>query len=208
MESTWAITEMILEEAKLSAKNIFQEAKKSAEDVLEKQRQLGVQKGKESAQLLLKKTQKEAEFDKLRTMANAKIKADWVILSKKDAWIDNVLNGAKNNFKILTGTKKYIPILEKLIIDAGLILGGKELEVMLNKRDSKLPLKLEKLAKVIGDKTGVETKLSMVKDASDVIGGAILKTANGSVVMDNTFDDMLVRREKDLRLEVAKILFK
>jgi vacuolar-type H+-ATPase subunit E/Vma4 len=207
MESTRVITEMILEEAKKSAEHIIQEAQKSAEETLEKQRQLGVQKANESARLLFKKAESEVELNKLRSMANAKIKANWVILSKKETWIDNVLNEAKNKLKILTQSKKYLPILEKLITEAGVILGGKELEVLLNEQDSASPLKLDDLAKEISERTGFETKLRLSEEKPKVIGGAIVRTANGKVVMDNTFDDILRRREKDLRSEIAKILF-
>jgi vacuolar-type H+-ATPase subunit E/Vma4 len=207
MESTRVITEMILEEAKKSAEHIIQEAQKSAEETLEKQRQLGVQKANESARLLFKKAESEVELNKLRSMANAKIKANWVILSKKETWIDNVLNEAKNELKILTQSRKYLPILEKLITEAGVILGGKELEVLLNEQDSASPLKLDDLAKEISERTGFETKLRLSEEKPKVIGGAIVRTANGKVVMDNTFDDILRRREKDLRSEIAKILF-
>jgi vacuolar-type H+-ATPase subunit E/Vma4 len=207
MESTRAITELILQEAKKSAEHIIQEAQKSAEETLEKQRQLGVQRANETARLLLKKAEREAELNKLKSVANAKIKANWVILSKKETWIDNVLNEAKNELKILTQTKKYRPILEKLIIEAGIILGGKELEVSMNKQDSTLPLKLDNIAKEISEKTGFKTKLRLSEGKLKVIGGAIVRTANGKVIMDNTFDDILQRREKDLRFEIAKILF-
>ena len=207
MESTRAITEVILQEAKKSAEHIIQEAQKSAEEILEKQRQLGVQKANESARLIVKKAESEVELNKLRSMANAKIKANWVILSKKETWVDNVLNEAKNKLKILTQSKEYISILEKLITEASVILGGKNLEVLLNEQDSTLPLKLDDLAKEISEKTGFETKLRLSGEKLKVIGGAIVRTANGKVIMDNTFDDILRRREKDLRFEIAKILF-
>jgi len=207
MESTRAITEVILQEAKKSAEHIIQEAQKSAEEILEKQRQLGVQKANESARLIVKKAESEVELNKLRSMANAKIKANWVILSKKETWVDNVLNEAKNKLKILTQSKEYISILEKLITEAGVILGGKELEVLLNEQDSILPLKLDDLAKKISERTGFETKLRLSEEKLKAIGGAIVRTANGKVIMDNTFDDILRRREKDLRFEIAKILF-
>lgn len=207
MESTRVITEMILEEAKKTAEHIIQEAQKSAEETLEKQRQLGVQKANESAQLVFKKAESEVEINKLRSMANAKIKANWVILSKKETWIDSVLNEAKNKLKILTQSKKYLPILEKLITEASIMLGGKELEVLLNEQDSALPLKLDDIAKEISEKTGSKTKLRLSEEKLKVIGGAIVRMANGKVIMDNTFDDILRRREKDLRSEIAKILF-
>ena len=207
MESTRVMTEVILEEAKKSAKHILQRAKSSVEDTLEKQKQLGVKRANEAAKLLLKKAESEAELNKLNSIANSKIKANWVILAKKETWIDNVLNEAKSELKILTKSKKYLPILEKLIIEAGVILGGKELYVSLNNQDSALHLKLDDIAQKISDKTGSETKLRLSKEKPEVTGGAMVRKANGKVIMDNTFDDILRRREKELRFEIAKILF-
>ena len=207
MESTRVITEMIVEEAKKSAEHVLQEAEKSAADMLKRQKQRGVQRAKEAAEILLKKAESEAELNKLNSIANSKIKAKWVILSKKETWIDNVLNEAKKELKILAQSKKYTPILEKLITEAGVILGGKELEVLLNPQDSALPLKLDNLAKEISEKTGCKTKLNMSKEKPEVIGGAIVRTADGKLIMDNTFDDILRRRERELRSEIAKILF-
>lgn len=208
MESTRAITDVILQEAQKSAEHIIHNAQKSAEEMQEKQRQLGVQRANESARLLLKKAGSEVEVNKLSNMANAQIKANWVVLSKKETWIDNVLNEAKNELKILTRSKKYLPILETLIIEAGVTSGGKELEVLLNEQDLTLPLKLDNLAKEISEKTGLKTKLRLSKEKAKVIGGAIVRTADGKVIMDNTFDDILMRREKDLRSKIAEILFK
>ena len=208
MESTRAITEMILLEAQESAEHIIQEAQKSVEDTLEKQRQRGVNKANEVAQSIFKKAENEAEVIKLSITADAKIKANWTMLSKKECCIVAVIDEVKNKLRILTQTKEYISILEKLITEAGIILGGKQLEVLLNERDSTLPLKLDKLAKEIGEKTGFETKLRLSEEKAKVIGGAMVRTINGKVIMDNTFDDILKRREKDLRFKITKILFK
>ena len=208
MESTRAITEVILLEAQKSAEHIIQEAQKSAEDTLEKQRQRGVNKANEVAQSIFKKAENEAEVIKLSITADAKIKANWTMLSKKELWIAAVLNETKDKLRLLTQSKEYRPILEKLITEAGIILGGKELEVLLSEKDSALSLKLDKLAKEISEKTGFETKLRLSEEKPKVIGGAMVRTTNGKVIMDNTFDDILGRREKDLRSKIAKILFK
>src|SRR4030042_3430164 len=208
MESARAITEVILQEARKLAEHIIQEAQQSVEDTLEKQRQRGINRANEVAQSIFKKAENEAEVIKLRIMAEAKIKANWAVLSKKEQQITAVLNETKNRLKILTHSKEYIPILEKLITDASVILGGKKLEVLLNEQDSTLPLKLGKLAREISEKTGVETTLRSSKEKTKVIGGAMVRTIDGKVVMDKTFDDILQRRVKDLRSKIAKILFK
>ena len=208
MESTQAITEVILQEAKNAAKQIIQEAKQSVEDIVEKQRQRGVNRASEATKLILKKAKNETEVIKLSMTADAKMKANWMVLSKKEQLITDVINETRNRLGILTQSKEYIPVLGKLITDASIILGGKELEVLLNEQDSTLPLKLDKLSREISKKTGVETKLRLSKEKTTAIGGAVVRTTNGKVVMDNTFDDILRRREKDTRSKIAKMLFK
>ena len=71
-----------------------------------------------------------------------------------------------------------------------------------------MPLKLDKLSREISEKTGSKTKLKLSQEKTQAIGGAVVKSTNGKVVMDNTFDDILRQREKDIRSKIAKMLFK
>lgn len=130
-----------------------------------------------------------------------------IILSKKEQIINNVLDEVKRRLKILTQSKEYISILEKLILEAGIILGGGELEVQLNAHDSKLPLNFDRIAAEVSKKTGVETKLKLSEEKIEAIGGAIVKANNGKIIMDNTFDDIINRQERIFRLKIAKVLF-
>jgi vacuolar-type H+-ATPase subunit E/Vma4 len=93
-------------------------------------------------------------------------------------------------------------------VDAGTVLGGGALEILLNKRDSTLPLKLNVLTKKIAEKTEKKTQLRLSKQKIEALGGAVVKTANGRIVADNTFEAIIQRREKDLRFKIAKILFR
>ncbi len=207
IESLKSITEQILQEAKESAEAILKDAQEYLNRKLEEQRQLGINKANEEARYLLKKAEAEAETDRLRKIAEAKIKANWIILSQKEQIINTVLSEVKKRLKILTKSKEYIFILEKLILEAGIILGGGELEVQLNAQDSTLPLDFNRMALNIGERTGVETKLRLSEEKIEVIGGAIVKAANGKFLMDNTFDDIINRQERNFRIKIAKFLF-
>jgi V/A-type H+-transporting ATPase subunit E len=58
----------------------------------------------------------------------------------------------------------------------------------------------------VKSETGTETKFDF-GDAIDTIGGAVLKTKNGEIEVNNTIEARLLRYKKDLRGQVAKILF-
>ena len=77
---------------------------------------------------------------------------------------------------------------------------------MLNENDSSLPLKLNTLEKKIFDRTGVKTRLKISKQQIKAVG-VIVKTVDGRIFVDNTFEAILSRRERELRLKIARILF-
>ena len=200
------IVDQIIHDAKKEAKSIVEEAQKSAEMMLEKRRELAREKAGKKASSILKRAESEVEAIKEMVPTDAKRKAGWMILSEKERLVTGVLDEVKTKLEALSQSEKYIPILEKMILDAGIVLGGGKLEVSLNERDSALPLKFSTLAKAIAEKTGKKTQIKLSKEKTEAFGGAVVKKVDGRIVVDNTFEAILKRRERDLRFKIAKIL--
>lgn len=200
------IIDRILNDAREEAKTIVKEAKRSAEMLLEKQRQLASHSAEKEVYSLLKRAENEAAVIKGKVTTDIKRKAGWLVLSEKERLVTSVLNEVKNRLVNLQKSEEYLPVLEKLIVDAGTVLDGGTLEVMLNENDSSLPLKLNKLEKKIADGTGVKTRLKISKQQIKAVG-VIVKTNDGKIFVDNTFEAILSRRERELRLKIARILF-
>jgi len=173
------IVDRILYDSRKKAKSIIKEAHKSAEMMLEKQKESARRKAGEKVSSMLKKTESEATTIRGTVFTDVRRKASWTVLSEKT-----------------------------FIVDAGTVLDGGTLEVLLNKRDSTLPLKLNMLAKIIAEKTEKKTQLKLSKQKIETFGGAVVKTVEGKIVADNTFEAILKRREKELRFKIAKILFR
>lgn len=206
-EETQRITDQILVDAREDARSIIVEARRSAEMMMEKQRGLGCQKAQERVSSILSKAKNEADIARGMVFTDVKRKAGWMILSEKERLMASVLDEAKSQLAALAKTKKYVPELERIIVDAGTELGGGKLQVVLNKHDSALPLRLDAMSKLISERTGNKTELVLSKERIESSGGAVVKTADGKIVLDNTFEAMLKRRERNLRLKIAKILF-
>ena len=103
---------------------------------------------------------------------------------------------------------EYKASLEKVITEAGTEIGGGDLIVLVKESDAtKIKGSLTSIEKSISDKTGTPTKLEMGDDIN-TIGGAILKTKNGEIEVNNTIEARMLRFKKSLRSEVAGILFK
>lgn len=205
MESENKLLDQILKDAKEEAKIIVKEAQRSAAIIMEKQRQSARQSAEKEAYSILKRAENEAEIIKGKVATDIKRKANWIVVSEKGRMVESVLNEAKNRLVNLKKTE-YLSFLEKLIIDAGIVLGGGMLEVILNEKDSSLPLKINKLEKKITDRTGLKTRLKISKKQSKALG-AIVKIVDGKIFVDNTYDAIFDRHERELKLKIARILF-
>lgn len=206
MTSADALTDALLSDANETAEKIIQNAKKTVHGALEEQRKKGRERAREIITSINKKAQNESVIIKLRDTALAERKAKWLILEKKHALIEKVLNQVKDELRTLIETNKYLPILENLIVEGGTILDITDLEVILNERDSTLQLDLDKLAEKIGEKTGKKTIITKSEKKIDVIGGAII-LGNVKIVMNNTFESMLNNSDSQIRFKIAQTLF-
>jgi vacuolar-type H+-ATPase subunit E/Vma4 len=207
MTSADALIEALLSEAHETAEKIIQDVKKTVQGTLEEQRKKGRERAREIVISIDKKARNDSVIIKLRNTASAERKANWLILEKKHALIENVLNQVKDELRTWIKTNKYIHVLENLIVEGGIIVGATELEVILNERDSTLSLDLDKLAEKIGKETGTKTKITKSAKEIGVIGGAMIQTTDGKIVMNNTFEGMLNNSDSEIRFKIAQILF-
>jgi len=200
------IIDRILNDAREEAETIVKDAQKSAETIIAKQRITARHNAEKEVYSLFKRAENEAEIIRGKVSTDIKRRAGWIVLSEKDRLITSVLTEAKNKLVNMQNSKEYFPILEKLIVDSAAVLDGGILEVLLNKKDLALPLKLDKLEKEISDRIGVKTQLRF-SDQHITAVGVIVKTVDDRIFVNNTFEVILSRRERELRLKIAQILF-
>ena len=199
------ILDLILKNAQEEAEHILKDAKKSAENTIEKQRQVARQSAEKRCRSLIKRAENDAEIIRGKVSTEIKRQAGWTVLSEKNHLIQNALDAVKNKLINLKKTE-YVPVLENLIVEAGTVLGGGPLEVLLTDKDSNLPLNFSKMKKQITNNTGVKTQLKLSKEKSKD-AGAIVKGQDGKIFEDNTFEAILKRRKKELTMKASKILF-
>ena len=207
MTSADALIEALLSEARETAEKIIQDAKKTVQDTLKEQRKKGRESAREKVILIGQKAQNDAVINKLRDKASTESKANWLILEKKHVLIENVLNQVKDELRTQIKSDKYVHILENLIVEGCINIGETDLEVILNERDSTIPLDLDKLAENVGEKTGLKTMITKSAKKMDAIGGAIIQTTDGKIIIDNTFEGMLKYSESEIKLKIAQTLF-
>jgi len=176
MKSSKELIDALLFEAHETAEKIVLDTKKMIKDTLKDQRKKGKERAKDVVNSIEKKAQNDSKINQLREIASVKSKAKGLILKKKQALIENVLVKVKDELHKRMKNDEYFNFLENLIVEGGIILGGKDLEVALNERDSNLPLDYNKLAGKIEEKTGNKTNITKAGKAINVIGGTIIQT--------------------------------
>jgi V/A-type H+-transporting ATPase subunit E len=204
--STEKILDRILEEANKKVNTILEEAKRSAKTILDNSKNAAEKNAKKEASEIIKNAKIVSETIREKVATDIKRKASWITLYEKDHLIEEVLQEAKKRLIDLKKTKEYPPILEDLIVNAGIVLGGGKLEVVFHKPNSFKSLNLGKIEQKIKDETDIKTELIISKIYTKKTG-VIVNKINDKIFVDNTFEALIGRYEKKLRLEIAKILF-
>ena len=210
MSSVDPLVKALLAEAHETADQIILNARVKVRDTLNEQEKKGGDKAKEMVKLIEANAQKKVTINKQQYTASAELKAEWLILEKEHAMVDKVLSRVNTELHNLIKEKPddYLHVLESLIVEGGIILGVPDLEVILNERDSHLPLDLGKLGQKIGEKTGLKITITKSAKKIDTMGGTIMQTPDGKIVLNHTFEGMMNSSKNEIRFKIAQILFK
>ena len=180
------IIEQIKKDSEKEVKQILGDAEKQAKEIKNSSKKDADLEAKK----ILENGKKQSENLKkiLISKANQDIKRE--IMNAREKIVDDCFTKAHHELSILKGAN-YEKLVQKLILDGQKKI-GKDC-VVYNSRDAD-----KKIAENLGLKVAGSVESS---------GGVVLKSADGKITLDNTFDGIL-RREKDkIRIKVGKLLF-
>ncbi|MBO5965761.1 MAG: V-type proton ATPase subunit E [Methanobrevibacter sp.] len=171
---------------------------------------------------------KQAEMRYQQIISEAKMNARRAELGAKEEVIEEAFSKATEDLTNMANTNdsEYVDALVEMIKEAAVEIGGGDLIVLLKEDD--IPKVQDKLETIVGlikslikrekpsDLSIIATEVSLETDVEttleigepiDTIGGAILRTRNGEIQVNNTIESRMLRFKKSLRSEVAKTLF-
>ena len=171
---------------------------------------------------------KQAEMRYQQIISEAKMNARRAELGAKEEVIEEAFSKATEDLTNMANTNdsEYVDALVEMIKEAAVEIGGGDLIVLLKQED--IPKVQDKLESIVGlikslikrekpsDLSAIATEVSQETDVEttleigepiDTIGGAILRTRNGEIQVNNTIESRMLRFKKSLRSEVAKTLF-
>jgi len=155
---------------------------------------------------ILENGKKQSDMRYQQIISEAKMNARRAELGAKEEVIEAAFDKATDDLKDIasSGSEEYDDSLTKIIKEAVDEIGGNDLIIQLNEADTnKFKSQLDSSSTFQID--DVKFQLG---EPIDTIGGAIVKTKNGDIEVNNTIESRLERFKSILRSEVANVLFK
>jgi len=185
----------IIQEAEAEAALILQEGEKDA--VLEKEK-------------ILENAEKQSKMKYQQLISEAKMNSRRAELEAREELIEKAFENAEAKLKEIasTSSQEYVNSLKMIIEEASIEIGGGDLILSLKEEDvAKIKDSISAIEKEVEAKSGNKTKMEIGENIR-TIGGAVVKTKNGDIEINNTIEARMLRFKKSLRSEVAGILFK
>ena len=157
---------------------------------------------------ILENGKKQSDMRYQQIISEAKMNARRAKLGAKEEVIEAAFNQAIGELKTkaASGDEEYKDSLSKMIKEAADEIGGNDLILQLNEADTQ-KFK-DDLSSQGSDSFEIEGIKFTLGEPIKAIGGAVLKTTNGDIEVNNTIEARLERFKSILRSEVAEILFK
>ena len=157
---------------------------------------------------ILENGKKQSEMRYQQIISEAKMNARRAELGAKEDVIDAAFNQAIGELKTkaASGDEEYKDSLSIMIKEAADEIGGNDLILQLNEADTQ-KFK-DDLSSIGSDSFEIDGIKFTLGEPIKTIGGAVLKTTNGDIEVNNTIEARLERFKSILRSEVAEILFK
>ena len=183
--------DIIMQEANAEIATINADAEKTAESEKNK---------------ILENGKKQSDMRYQQIISEAKMNARRAKLGAKEEVIEAAFNQATGELKAKAadGDEEYKDSLAKMIQEAANEIGTNDLIIHLNEADTN-QFKKDLSSAESFEIEGIKFTLG---EPIEAIGGAILKTSNGDIEVNNTIEARLERYKSILRSEVAEVLFK
>ena len=150
----------------------------------------------------IERGKRDAEREKQRIVANAKLQARKLGLDAKEDVIKEAFGAAEAKLRKISSGKEYSSVLEALIKEAQAVVNS-DVEIIARAGDSKV-LTSDYIKKLSKD---TKAKIEVSDSTVETIGGAIVKAKDGKIEVNNTIEMRMERMRGDMRPKVAKALF-
>lgn len=196
------LAEDILKEAEEKAATIIKEAKEQANAIIDAAR---INAEEEEKRKLAEATAKGQQIYR-EILAQAKVESKKEILKKKELLIKEAFKEAEERLRKHSLAAEYKEDLIRITVNACKKLDATDLVITANQRDLKTLKSSKETIERELERGNRKIKISF-GEPIQTAGGVRVKTADGRIEVDETFEGIIQKQFELLRVKVAKILF-
>ncbi|EDS77501.1 ATP synthase (E/31 kDa) subunit [Clostridium botulinum C str. Eklund] len=197
MSNITSLTNKIIEDAKVSAKEIIHEAKRKEKLIIDEQ----VSKAENESKLILDRAENESKVKASRILSNANLQVRDMKLSAKIEVLNNVFNAAIEELTRMSEGELFNFIKNTILL---LDIDGDE-KIIIGENENKItPEFINEINKELKS-NGKLGKIKLSTERRKIKGGYIL--AKNGIEINNTFESRVKSLRDDMETEVAKVLF-
>ncbi|GAB6100906.1 V-type ATP synthase subunit E [Thermococcus atlanticus] len=202
MEGAQLIIEEINREAEQKINYILNQAKEEAEKI----RAEAERRARARAEWILRKAQTQAEIEKQRIIAGAKLEVRKKKLALQEELIGEVLKALREKLMELP-EEEYYRMLVDLTVQGIREINEDRVFISSNKATLELiERNFEDFAARVREKFGRDVEITLGEEV-DTIGGVLIESPERTVRVDNRFEARMERLRSELRAEIAGVLF-
>lgn len=195
-----AIANEVLADVQKEAEALVLTAKNDAKQALKDTKEQADKK----YQAVLNQAISRAEAEKRRIASITEVESRNLLLQAKEELVDAAFEKALLRLKEFAASDEYHRYLLKLIREVAEELNQKSLVIQVNAHDKEW-LTEEELAHL---SKRLNCELKFLNQVGDFIGGFKAQTLDGKIAYDSTIDNKFNELKPQLRVELAKVMFK
>ena len=194
-----SIAKEILEDAEKEAENILRSAEAQAKRILKE----AEKEAEEKYKSIIREGKDKIKIQEQQMATLFEIEVKNRLLQAKEEIVEEAFERTMKRLSEYVLTEDYWKCLLRLIAEASRQINSEKLIVELNEKDHQKLTEKDLLE--LSERIGV--KLVKSDKVIDCIGGVIVKSSDGKITVDNTFDNRLRMLKNYLRTKIAKMLF-
>jgi len=200
MEGKKRIIDKILSDAEAEAKDILTYAEKQVQEITSN----AISEANAMREQMLKKGKKEAETERNRILSQARLDIRRKILEAKERELSAILDEARSRLQDSSKIPEYENVMKRITMEACSSIGGGNLTIKTDCSGKKVLEKAKSdMEKELSKELGIKTKLELI-DGN--VSGVLVESDKG-IVIDNSFVTRLERRKRNIRKQLAEIIF-
>lgn len=206
MSKSFGMETGLIEKTVEKRNKILADAEKRAEEILKAAEAERARINTETDRQILQLMGSELKTVRDRIIGQTELEGRKALMTARAEMLSKVYSQVENRLKDVVEVKSkdhdYGVILNKLIKEGVLAIGGNEFIVSANKRDMEYLRK--NLKKIGGTIEGMTLKLD--EKPVEILGGVVIKNPMGDKVYYNTLEGRLERVRRTMEARVAKML--